>query len=85
MERKGLHDVYGMIVAGFTNPYVAGFYVVGVGLLCFHLSHGVGAMFQSLGLKNDAYVTASIARPRSSRSVCSLATFQFRSPCRSGW
>lgn len=56
MERKGLHDVYGMIVAGFTNPYVAGFYVVGVGLLCFHLSHGVGAMFQSLGLKNDAYV-----------------------------
>lgn len=55
MERNGLHDVYGMIVAGFSNNIVAGFYVVGVGLLCLHLSHGVGAMFQSLGLKNEAY------------------------------
>jgi succinate dehydrogenase / fumarate reductase cytochrome b subunit len=56
MERDGLHDVYGMIVAGFSNSYVAGFYVLSVGLLCFHLSHGIGAMFQSLGLKNEAYV-----------------------------
>ena len=55
-DELGRHDVYRMIVIGFSNPYVAGFYVVGVGLLCFHLSHGIGAMFQSLGLKNEAYV-----------------------------
>lgn len=55
MERNGLHDVYGMVVAGFSNHYVAGFYVLSIGLLCLHLSHGVGAMFQSLGLKNETY------------------------------
>jgi len=55
-DELGRHDVYRMIIHGFSNPYVTGFYVVGVGLLCFHLSHGIGAMFQSLGLKNEAYV-----------------------------
>jgi succinate dehydrogenase / fumarate reductase cytochrome b subunit len=34
---------------------VAGFYVVAMTLLFLHLSHGVGAMFQSLGWKNPAY------------------------------
>jgi len=34
---------------------VALFYIVAVGLLSFHLSHGVEAMFQSLGLKSPAY------------------------------
>lgn len=46
------HDVYRMMVAGFQQPLVSIFYVVAVGLLCLHLSHGVSAMFQSLGLKN---------------------------------
>jgi succinate dehydrogenase / fumarate reductase, cytochrome b subunit len=46
------HDVFAMMVLGFRNPYVSLFYLVGVGLLCLHLSHGVRAMFQSLGLKN---------------------------------
>lgn len=49
------HDVHQMIINGFSNGWAAGFYIVGVGLLCFHLSHGVGAMFQSLGLKNESY------------------------------
>jgi succinate dehydrogenase / fumarate reductase cytochrome b subunit len=40
------------MVVGFNNPWVSGFYVLGVGLLCLHLSHGVSAMFQSLGWKN---------------------------------
>ncbi|HUR44769.1 MAG TPA: hypothetical protein VMZ27_02755, partial [Candidatus Saccharimonadales bacterium] len=31
------------------------FYVIGVGLLCLHLSHGVSSMFQSLGWKNKYY------------------------------
>ena len=41
-----------MIVTGFKVPAVSVFYVVAVGLLCFHLSHGLSAMFQSLGVKN---------------------------------
>ncbi len=49
------HDVYRMMVAGFQVPLVSGFYLLAMGLLCLHLSHGVSAMFQSLGWKNKAY------------------------------
>ncbi len=48
----GHQDVYRMMITGFSNPLVSLFYIVAVGLLCLHLSHGVSAMFQSLGLKN---------------------------------
>lgn len=51
----GHHDVYSMVVIGFRQPLVALCYVIAVGLLCLHLSHGVGASFQSLGLKNKAW------------------------------
>ena len=54
-DLKAQHDVYAMIVAGFGVWYVSLFYLVGVGLLCVHLSHGIQAMFQSLGLRNAAY------------------------------
>jgi len=49
------HDIFKMMVIGFKNPWVSIFYIVGIGLLCLHLSHGVSAMFQSLGLKNKVY------------------------------
>lgn len=51
----GHPDVYAMMVAGFSVWYVTLFYLIGVGLLCWHLSHGIGAMFQSLGLRNPTY------------------------------
>lgn len=54
-DANGWHDVYRMMVLGFSNCRVSGFYVLGIGLLCIHLSHGASAMFQSLGLKNEAY------------------------------
>ena len=43
------------MVTGFRPPLVSGFYILAMALLCLHLSHGVSAMFQSLGLKNRAY------------------------------
>jgi succinate dehydrogenase / fumarate reductase cytochrome b subunit len=49
------HDIFKMMVVGFSKPLVAGFYVLGLALLCLHLSHGASSMFQSLGWKNDAY------------------------------
>jgi succinate dehydrogenase / fumarate reductase, cytochrome b subunit len=52
---NGWHDIYRMMVFGFSSYWVSGFYVLSIGLLCIHLSHGVSAMFQSLGLKNEAY------------------------------
>ncbi|MBP6821628.1 MAG: succinate dehydrogenase cytochrome b subunit [Acidobacteria bacterium] len=48
----GRHDVRGMMIAGFRNPVVSIFYIVSVGLLCLHLSHGIASIFQSLGLRS---------------------------------
>jgi succinate dehydrogenase cytochrome b subunit len=50
VDAKGRHDVYSMMVAGFRNPVVAGLYVVAMGFLYMHLSHGIGSALQSLGL-----------------------------------
>ena len=55
MDSENRHDIFKMMVVGFSNPWVSIFYVVGIALLCLHLSHGVSAMFQSLGWKNKVY------------------------------
>jgi succinate dehydrogenase / fumarate reductase, cytochrome b subunit len=52
LDSKGRPDVYGMVVAGFSNPVVSVFYIVSMGLLLLHLSHGVSSLFQSLGLRS---------------------------------
>lgn len=52
---NGERDVYSMMIAGFSHPLVSLFYVIGVGALCFHISHGAHSMFQSLGLNNHYY------------------------------
>lgn len=51
----GYHDVFAMVVYGFSVWYVALFYIIAVGFLCLHLSHGGSAMFHSLGLRNHAW------------------------------
>jgi succinate dehydrogenase / fumarate reductase cytochrome b subunit len=61
MDVKGRHDVFAMMILGFQQPVVSLFYVVAMFLLFLHLSHGLGAMFQSLGWKSPAY-TPLIAR-----------------------
>jgi succinate dehydrogenase / fumarate reductase cytochrome b subunit len=54
-DTKGRHDVYAMMIKGFRNPFVSLFYIVAMFLLFLHLSHGLSAMFQSLGWKSPAY------------------------------
>jgi succinate dehydrogenase / fumarate reductase, cytochrome b subunit len=49
------HDVFKMMVVGFSSIWVSGFYVLGMALLCLHLSHGVSSMFQSIGWKNKTF------------------------------
>jgi succinate dehydrogenase / fumarate reductase, cytochrome b subunit len=51
-DAEGRHDVYQMMVAGFSNPLVSIFYIISMGLLLSHLSHGVSSLFQSLGLRS---------------------------------
>lgn len=56
----GHYDVYSMVVYGFQNYFVSGFYVLALFLLALHLSHGSSSFFQSLGL-NDKKLTPRLA------------------------
>lgn len=55
------YDVYSMMVFGFQNAIVSGFYILAMFLLALHLSHGSSSFFQSLGL-NDKNLTPRLAR-----------------------
>lgn len=46
----GSWDAYTMLVMGFQQPLIAGFYLLAQVLLAAHLSHGLYSMFQHLGL-----------------------------------
>lgn len=54
-DEKGRHDVYAMVVAGFTDPALAVLYIVAQLALFVHLMHGVQSSFQTLGLKNRRF------------------------------
>ncbi len=53
--QAGYPDVHAMLVAGFQQPVVSLFYLIAIGLLCLHLSHGMEAMFQSLGVEEGIW------------------------------
>jgi len=50
-----------MMVLGFSNPVISGFYILAMLLLALHLSHGASSFFQSLGLNNQQ-LTPRLAR-----------------------
>ena len=54
-DAKGRHDVYSMMVAGFTTPWLCVLYIVAQFVLFAHLLHGVQSSFQTLGLKNGRF------------------------------
>ena len=57
-DAEGRHDVYSLVITGFRDPLATGFYLLGVFLLCMHLSHGVQSFIQTLGVR-----TRKIAEP----------------------
>jgi succinate dehydrogenase / fumarate reductase cytochrome b subunit len=50
VDAKGRHDAYFMVVKAFENPLVSFSYMIFVGLVCIHMSHGIESFFRSLGL-----------------------------------
>lgn len=54
LDGHQVHDVYKMVVAGFSNVPVSLIYIAGLFLLTLHLSHGIGSLFQTLGFTNRA-------------------------------
>ena len=47
--------VYDNVVNGFSNPAIAGFYIVAQACLGLHLFHGTWSLMQTLGLNHDKY------------------------------
>lgn len=45
------HDIYRMVILGFSHPLVSGFYILSMALLCAHLRHGSSSLLQSLGFR----------------------------------
>lgn len=50
LDGREVHDVYKMVIDGFSWAPASLFYVIAMVLLCSHLSHGVSSVFQTLGL-----------------------------------
>lgn len=48
-------DVYGNIVASFSNPLIAGIYIVANLALGLHLYHGAWSLFQTMGWNNRRF------------------------------
>jgi succinate dehydrogenase / fumarate reductase, cytochrome b subunit len=48
----GVHNAWLMVIDGFSVWYVTAFYVIAMTLLCSHLMHGVGSIFQTIGFRS---------------------------------
>lgn len=48
-----MRDLHRLVIEVFQQPGYIAWYLVCLVLLGFHLSHGVGSVFQSFGIKND--------------------------------
>lgn len=49
------HDVYRMLVDGFSQKGISVFYIIAMVLLAMHLSHGAASLFQTLGLRTKKF------------------------------
>ena len=49
LGNEPVHDVYGMVVAGFSHPVVSLSYIVAMVVLSLHLCHGISSSLQTLG------------------------------------
>ncbi len=51
-ESGNVHNVYKMMIDGFSWAPASVFYIVALTLLCSHLSHGFASIFQTLGISS---------------------------------
>ena len=52
VDAEGRHDVYGMVIAGFSHLPTVAVYVLAQVILALHLSHGVSSLVQTLGFRS---------------------------------
>ncbi len=56
VDSKGREDVYSMVILSFQNISISAAYLFAMAVLCFHLGHGLPALFQSLGFNNEKWM-----------------------------
>ncbi len=61
IDAKGHHDVYTMVIAGFTTWWISALYLVAQALLFVHLSHGIPSSLRTLGLLGRRFEPAAQA------------------------
>ena len=63
LDGQEVHNAWKMVIDGFSWLPATAFYVIAMTLLCSHLWHGVGSIFQTLGLrtKNNASLIKHIS------------------------
>ena len=50
-----IRDIHRLVLEQFSLIWYSGFYIVVMALLAFHLGHGVGSAFQTLGFNHPRY------------------------------
>lgn len=58
VDPLGRRDVYVMVVRSFQQVPISLAYVLGVGAVCVHLSHGIASAVQTLGLSTERTLAA---------------------------
>ncbi len=53
LHGEEVHNVYKMVIDGFSSAPASIFYVIAMLLLSSHLSHGFSSLFQTLGISTD--------------------------------
>jgi succinate dehydrogenase / fumarate reductase cytochrome b subunit len=53
LHGETVHDVYRMVIDGFSWAPASIFYLIAMALLSSHLSHGFSSLFQTLGISTD--------------------------------
>ena len=71
------HDVYANFIIGFQDWRVSAFYILGMAALGFHLWHGAFSFFQSLGLRNPAWVRGMRIFATTTTLIVTLANISF--------
>ncbi|MGY6521348.1 MAG: succinate dehydrogenase cytochrome b subunit [Mongoliitalea sp.] len=55
IDGESYSDIYAIVAAAYANVWYVLIYVVSMGFLAFHLSHGFASAFQTLGLNHVKY------------------------------
>ncbi|MCB1324582.1 MAG: succinate dehydrogenase cytochrome b subunit [Spirochaetales bacterium] len=55
-DAQGRHDIYSMVVLSFQQWPISVAYIIAMGLLAFHLSHGIPSLFQSIGWNGPRFM-----------------------------